>query len=34
VQPDVFVDNGPEDFLAGRDRQIEKALEVLGIELR
>jgi tricorn protease len=29
VQPDVFVDNTPEDFLMGHDRQIEKALEVL-----
>lgn len=29
VQPDVYVDNGPEDYLAGRDRQIEKAIEVL-----
>ncbi len=29
VPPDVYVDNGPEDFLAGRDRQIEKAIEVL-----
>ena len=34
VQPDVFVDNTPEDFLAGRDRQIEKALEVLGAEMK
>jgi tricorn protease len=29
VQPDVFVDNGPADFLLGRDRQVEKAIEVL-----
>ena len=34
VQPDVFVDNTPEDFLAGRDRQIEKALEVLSAEMK
>ncbi len=34
VPPDVFVDNGPEDFLAGRDRQIEKALEVLRVEIK
>jgi len=31
VQPDVTVDNGPADFLAGHDRQIERALEVLGM---
>ena len=29
VQPDVYVDNTPEDFLSGHDRQIEKAIEVL-----
>ncbi len=29
VPPDVDVDNTPEDFLAGRDAQIEKAVEVL-----
>ena len=34
VQPDVLVDNTPEDFLADRDRQIEKALEVLRAELK
>ena len=35
VQPDVLVDNGPADFLAGRDRQVEKAIEVLrdGVEV-
>ena len=32
VQPDVYVDNGPADFLAGHDRQIEKAIEVLRSE--
>ena len=30
VQPDVTIDNTPADFLAGRDRQIERALEVLA----
>ncbi len=34
VQPDVWVDNGPADFLAGHDRQIEKAIEVLRAELK
>ena len=34
VQPDVYVDNGPEDYLAGRDRQIEKAIEVLRAEAK
>lgn len=29
VQPDVWVDNGPADFLTGHDRQVEKAIEVL-----
>ncbi len=29
VPPDVFVDNTPADFLAGHDRQIEKAIETL-----
>src|SRR5204863_448596 len=29
VPPDVYVDNTPEDFLKGRDAQIEKAIEVL-----
>jgi tricorn protease len=29
VPPDVLVDNTPADFLAGHDRQIEKAIEVL-----
>jgi len=33
VQPDVYVDNGPEDFVKGRDAQIEKAVEVLKAEL-
>jgi tricorn protease len=29
VPPDVYIDNTPEDFLKGRDAQIEKAVEVL-----
>jgi hypothetical protein len=29
VQPDYVVDSGTADFLAGRDRQTEKAMEVL-----
>jgi tricorn protease len=33
VPPDVYVDNTPDDFLAGRDRQIEKAVDVLKEEL-
>ncbi len=31
VPPDYFVDNGPADFFAGKDRQIEKAIEVLKV---
>ena len=34
VQPDVWVDNGPADFLAGKDRQIERAIEVLRSEIK
>jgi tricorn protease len=34
VQPDIFVDNTPSDFLAGHDRQIEKAVEVLQSEIK
>jgi len=34
VPADVPVDNTPEDFLAGRDAQIEKAVQVLQEELR
>jgi tricorn protease len=34
VPPDVYVDNGPADFLAGKDRQIEKAIEVLKAEVK
>jgi tricorn protease len=34
VPPDVYVDNTPEDFLKGRDAQIEKAVEVLKEDLK
>ena len=34
VPPDVTVDNTPADFLAGHDRQIEKAIEVLRSEMK
>ncbi|MSU51261.1 MAG: biopolymer transporter Tol [Opitutus sp.] len=34
VPPDVLVDNTPGDFLAGHDRQVEKAVEVLRAELK
>jgi tricorn protease len=33
VPPDVYIDNTPADFAAGRDMQIEKAVEVLKAEL-
>jgi tricorn protease len=33
VPPDVYVDNTPSDFIAGRDRQVEKAVEVLKGQL-
>jgi tricorn protease len=33
VQPDVLVDNKPEDVLAGRDRQLETAVEELMKQL-
>jgi tricorn protease len=33
VQPDIFVENSPEDNLAGHDRQIETAVQVLLKEL-
>ena len=33
VPPDVVVDNLPGDFVKGRDRQVEKAVEVLKAEL-
>jgi len=34
VPPDVYVDNSPEDFLAGRDAQLEKAVEVLQQQIK
>lgn len=34
VPPDVDIDNTPEDFLAGRDAQLEKAVEVLKEEIK
>ena len=34
VPPDVYVDNTPEDFVKGRDAQLEKAVEVLQDELK
>lgn len=33
VVPDILIDNGPADFLAGRDRQIEAAVQELQKEL-
>jgi tricorn protease len=33
VPPDVYVDNTPDDFLKGRDAQIEKAVTVLKEQL-
>jgi tricorn protease len=33
VQPDILVDNRPEDTLAGRDRQLEAAVEELMKQL-
>ena len=33
VPPDIYVDNTPEDFLAGRDAQLEKAVEVLKVQI-
>ncbi|MGA2270500.1 MAG: S41 family peptidase [Bryobacteraceae bacterium] len=34
VQPDEKVDNTPADFLAGHDRQVERAIEVLRSEMK
>jgi tricorn protease len=34
VPPDVYIDNTPEDFLKGRDAQLEKAVQVLQDELK
>jgi tricorn protease len=33
VPPDVYVDNTPKDFFAGRDAQLEKAVAVLQEEM-
>jgi tricorn protease len=33
VQPDMLIDNKPEDTLAGRDRQLEAAVEELVKQL-
>jgi tricorn protease len=33
VQPDIRVDNSPEDNLAGRDRQLEAAVDELLKEI-
>jgi tricorn protease len=34
VPPDIYIDNTPADFLARRDMQIEKAVEVLQAQLK
>jgi tricorn protease len=34
VRPDIYVENSPEDNLAGRDRQLEVAVRELLKELR
>jgi tricorn protease len=34
VVPDIYVDNTPEDFFAGRDAQLEKAVQVLQEQLQ
>ena len=34
VPPDIWIDNGPADFLAGHDRQVEKAVEVLAAQVK
>ncbi len=34
VPADVYVDNSPADFLAGRDAQLQRAVEVLQEELK
>jgi tricorn protease len=34
VRPDILVENSPEDNLAGRDRQIEVAVEELLKQLK
>ncbi len=34
VPPDVYIDNTPGDFLAGKDAQLAKAVEVLQSEMK
>jgi tricorn protease len=34
VPPDILIDNTPSDFLAGHDRQIEKAVETLKEQMK
>jgi tricorn protease len=34
VPADVYIDNTPGDFLAGRDAQLDKAVQVLQEELK
>jgi tricorn protease len=34
IPPDIRVDNTPEDFLKGRDAQLEKAVDVLKEEMK
>ena len=34
VKPDIFVENTPEDNLAGRDRQLEVAVEEVMKDLK
>ncbi len=34
VRPDILVENAPEDNLAGRDRQLETAVQELLKELQ
>jgi tricorn protease len=34
VPADVYIDNTPPDFAAGRDAQLQKAVEVLEEELK
>ena len=34
VRPDVYVDNRPEDYFAGRDRQLERAVDVLREQMK
>jgi len=34
VQPDILIDNSPEDALAGRDRQLETAVQELLKQLQ